>query len=435
MAEVAGRTAAGSRGRILLFIGDLQADAVGGVEAADRAASRLAKGQVDGAVDPDLAVVVHRGLEPDRPAAEVLAADPVGNGDLDAVPGKGILAGTAAFLEGFRLDHLPLGIVERAVGLRFDLVLFRAHAGLDEVKAPLSLNLGHPLAGGQVDLADQAVLGCVLGGRRQGGQPGHDQRAGRHQQADRLTPLPRHGCVLPVVKKKRDPRPGDEIQIAVLGVNGPIGNPPANKIFLHGFTGLQFYAPDAPKAGENVPAVAAAPEGKEVAKLNLLNPKDVDLLKGQWRFKLIDVHTGPDQNEIEPKAHGAFDDKSWEVLDPATLGKARGPGNFSMAWYRLAVTLPEKVGDTSVAGTAAWFRTTVDDYGEVWVNGKIDLAPGRAGRGAISGFNRLNEVLLTDNVKPGETVQIAVLGINSPWGNPPGNNIFLRPTEIRFYQK
>jgi hypothetical protein len=236
-------------------------------------------------------------------------------------------------------------------------------------------------------------------------------------------------------KKKRDPRPGDEIQIAVLGVNGPIGNPPANKIFLHGFTGLQFYAPDAPKAGENVPAVAAAPEGKEVAKLNLLNPKDVDLLKGQWRFKLIDVHTGPDQNEIEPKAHGAFDDKSWEVLDPATLGKARGPGNFSMAWYRLAVTLPEKVGDTSVAGTAAWFRTTVDDYGEVWVNGKIDLAPGRAGRGAISGFNRLNEVLLTDNVKPGETVQIAVLGINSPWGNPPGNNIFLRPTEIRFYQK
>jgi gluconolactonase len=107
-----------------------------------------------------------------------------------------------------------------------------------------------------------------------------------------------------------------------------------------------------------------------------------------------------------------------------------------MAWYRIKATLPEKVGDVDVAGSAVWFRTTVDDYAEVWVDGKIDLAFGKSGRGAISGFNTPNEVKLTDNAKPGQTIQIAVLAINSPFGNPPGNFIFFRdPTALRFYKK
>ena len=83
-----------------------------------------------------------------------------------------------------------------------------------------------------------------------------------------------------------------------------------------------------------------------------------------------------------------------------------------------------------------WFRTTVDDYGEVWIDGKLTDSYGKSGRGAISGFNTANEVMLTDSAKPGQTFQIAVLAINGPWGNPPGNNIFFRaPTALRFYQK
>ena len=39
------------------------------------------------------------------------------------------------------------------------------------------------------------------------------------------------------------------------------------------------------------------------------------------------------------------------------------------------------------------------------------------------------------SAKPGETIQIAVLAINSPFGNPPGNFIFFRPTVLRFLQK
>ncbi len=238
-------------------------------------------------------------------------------------------------------------------------------------------------------------------------------------------------------KKTRDAKPGDVFQIAVLGINSPLGNPPGNFIFLRNPTNLEFFSPDAPGGGADKPKTASPPAGKMVAQINLANKDGAELVKGAWRRHLITVHAGPKKNGIEPKAHGKFDDSKWEVLeDPALIKKTYGPGKFSMAWYRIQVTIPEKVGDTEVPGSAVWFRTTVDDYGEIWVNGGIDLAFGMSGRGAISGFNTANEVKLTDSAKPGQTFQIAVLAINSPFGNPPGNFIFFRdPTVLRFYRK
>lgn len=235
---------------------------------------------------------------------------------------------------------------------------------------------------------------------------------------------------------KRDAKAGDVFQIAVLGINGPLGNPPANKIFLHKDTNLEFFTKDAKNAGADEPPVAGPPPGKVVAKLDLLSKAGVDAVKGQWRRNPVEVHTGPQKNEIEPKAHGKFDDSKWEVVeDPKDLTKPHGPGKFSMYWYRIQITIPEKIGDMDITGQPVWFRTTVDDYGEVWVDGKIDLSYGKSGRGAISGFNNANEVKLTDSAKPGQVIQIAVLGINSPFGNPPGNQIFFRPTELRVYKK
>jgi hypothetical protein len=238
------------------------------------------------------------------------------------------------------------------------------------------------------------------------------------------------------VKVLHDARPGDVFQIAVLGINAPLGNPPGNAIFLRP-TSLEFFGPDAKNGGADTPAVAGPPPGKLVAAIDLMKREGVDLIKGAWRRHLITVHTGPKKNEIEPKAHGKFDDSAWEIVaDPALLKKPYGPGKFSMAWYRIQVTLPVKVDGSDISGTAVWFRTTVDDYGEVWVNGKIDLAFGKSGRGAVSGFNTANEVKLTDSAMPGQTFQIAVLAINAPFGNPPGNFIFFRaPTALRFYRK
>jgi hypothetical protein len=236
---------------------------------------------------------------------------------------------------------------------------------------------------------------------------------------------------------KQDAKPGDVFQIAVLGINSPLGNPPGNKIFLHGQTNLEFFTPDAANGGADVPATAGDPPGKELANVNLMEKAGVDVVKGTWRRHPVEVHTGPKKNEIEPKAHGVFDDSKWEVVeDPALLRKAFGPGKFSMYWCRINVTLPEKVDGKDIAGTAVWFRTKVDDYAEVWVNGQIDKATGKSGRGAVSGFNTFNEVKLTDDARPGQSFQIAVLAINGPFGNPPGNRIFFHTdsTKLRFFQ-
>jgi hypothetical protein len=237
------------------------------------------------------------------------------------------------------------------------------------------------------------------------------------------------------VKVGRDALPGDVFQIAVLGINSPLGDPPGNKIFLRAPTNLEFFGKDAPNGGADQPSVAGPPPGKMLAEINLMKKEGTAAVKGTWRRHLLTVHTGPNKNEIEPKAHGKFDDSKWEAVeDPALLAKRYGPGKFSMAWYRIQVTIPEQVDGKNIAGTAVWFRTTVDDYGEVWVNGGIDRSFGKSGRGAVSGFNTPNEVKLADKAKPGQTFQIAVLAINSPFGNPPNNYIFFRsPTALRFY--
>jgi len=237
-------------------------------------------------------------------------------------------------------------------------------------------------------------------------------------------------------KVKRDARPGDVFQIALLGINSPLGDPPGNFIFLRSPTNLEFFAKDAPNGGADVPAVAAPPEGKKVAEINLMSKEGTAAVKGEWRRHLITVHTGEKKNGIEPKAHGKFDDAKWEVVeDPAVLSKPYGPGKFSMAWYRIVITVPEMVGKEAAEGTSLWFKTTVDDYGEVWVNGAIDRSFGKSGRGAVSGFNSPNLVKLADNVKPGQTIQVAVLAINSPFGNPPGNFIFFRNASVLLYRK
>jgi hypothetical protein len=105
-----------------------------------------------------------------------------------------------------------------------------------------------------------------------------------------------------------------------------------------------------------------------------------------------------------------------------------------MYWCRISLTVPEQVDGKDVAGKAIWFKTTVDDYAEVWVNGGIDASYGSSGRGAISGFNTPNYVKLADQAKPGQTIQIGVLAINGPFGDPPGNKIFFHNAEVHFLE-
>lgn len=181
-------------------------------------------------------------------------------------------------------------------------------------------------------------------------------------------------------------------------------------------------------------AVASGAEGK---KIDLRTAEGVKAVKGHWRFsdvKIVEAtNAGRDGKALTtydytPKAGAAdFDDSAWEVLDPKTLGQARSGGKVCFCWYRIRLTLPDDVKDKAV-----FFQTTVDDYGEVWVDGQLPRKGGQSGGSVVAGFNTPNRLELA-NPAPGKVYSIAIFGINGPISAAPTNRIFLGPTflEVR----
>lgn len=197
--------------------------------------------------------------------------------------------------------------------------------------------------------------------------------------------------------------------------------------------------------------------GQASAVVDLRTHEGIGLVGARWkyspaRFVETKFHApGPDKNDplplyptgktiatqnLSPNAGTAgYDDSQWETIDPTTLEERRGTGLGSFAWYRLQITIPEKLGNLSVAGSTAVFEIVVDDYAEIWVNGQLSKTFGQSGGGAISGYNARNRVVLTDNAQPGQAFDIAVLGINGPLADLPSNYIWIRSCTLDFYEK
>ena len=57
---------------------------------------------------------------------------------------------------------------------------------------------------------------------------------------------------------------------------------------------------------------------------------------------------------------------------------------------------------------------------------------GKPSPNVISGSNMPTRVPLTDSVKPGQTIQVAVYGINGLLSAPASNRIFIREARIDF---
>ncbi len=190
--------------------------------------------------------------------------------------------------------------------------------------------------------------------------------------------------------------------------------------------------------------------GKPEAVVDLATPEGVALVKGQWRYsdtKIFETqfkNAGPEGQptgslvktyDYSPHAGGAdYDDSKWEVLDPKTLDKRRGYGRLGFNWYRINITIPEKVESFDPTGSTAVFETSVDDYAEVWVNGELPRAAGQSGGSVVKGWNAANRLVVGRNVKPGDNFQIAVFGINGPISNPPTNFIYMRYAKLEFHK-
>jgi hypothetical protein len=132
--------------------------------------------------------------------------------------------------------------------------------------------------------------------------------------------------------------------------------------------------------------------------------------KGEWRYsdvKIIEVGSqgpGPDLKpsggpnktyDYAPHAGDAsFDDSKWEVLDPTKLEARRAGGKVCFSWYRITVTVPEKIADLSTAGSTISFEIVIDDYAEIWANGRLPTVLGQSGGPVVKGWNAPNKVIL-----------------------------------------
>jgi hypothetical protein len=160
-----------------------------------------------------------------------------------------------------------------------------------------------------------------------------------------------------------------------------------------------------------------------------LNTKDGrGMVKAEWRRAIGFVPGEANQGltaEIEgsPARLAEYDDSGWEVCE--NVGEVVSKG-VCFAWWRITVELPESVNGMPVAGTQVFFDTTIDDYGEIWVDGAIDLSTG-----APTGFNRPQRVPVTTNAVPGARHVIACLGINGPMAKPFGG-VFMRYAILGF---
>jgi gluconolactonase len=195
---------------------------------------------------------------------------------------------------------------------------------------------------------------------------------------------------------------------------------------------------------------AGIPAGKPDATIDLGSAIGVKTVKGEWRYsdtKIVEADfrgPGPDKQptgapvktyDYTPHAGGAdFDDSKWEVISPATLDQRRGNGRLGFNWYRIKVTIPERVGDFDPTGSTAVFETSLDDYAEIWVDGELSRALGQTGGSVIAGWNAENHLVVGRNVRPGQQIQLAIFGVNGPLSNPPTNFIYVRYARLAFYK-
>jgi gluconolactonase len=140
-------------------------------------------------------------------------------------------------------------------------------------------------------------------------------------------------------------------------------------------------------------------------------------------------------NQLRPQISDKDFNQHFKEIKPGLLEERQGNGLISFVWYKVDITIPETIGKLNTKGTMVVFEIVMDDYSEIWVNGKqqVEREFGLNGEGAISGYNARNRVILSDHAHPGEKYSIAVLGINGTLGMIPDNYIWVRNAVIDFY--
>src|SRR5690349_18088137 len=181
------------------------------------------------------------------------------------------------------------------------------------------------------------------------------------------------------------------------------------------------------------------------AVVDLRTGEGAMLVGAAWRWWPVEIRevdfvgvgadlgpSGPPGRTYDISPHLA-DLDGGQPLEPADLERRLSTGKVCFAWYRTAVTLPERVGGLDVTGTTVVFEIVVDDYAEVRVDGVLRPALGGRGGGVVAGFNAPNRVVLTRDARPGQRFDLAVFGMNGPISVAPANYIWVRSATLDLY--
>jgi hypothetical protein len=162
--------------------------------------------------------------------------------------------------------------------------------------------------------------------------------------------------------------------------------------------------------------------------LDLNNETDRQKVKGQWRVAPGLVPGEPNEGLVAQLANSParlidYDDSKWEICSNVRQSISKG---FTFAWYRISVVLPAEVNGLALAESRVYFETNFDNYGEVWIDGKINR-----GTGTIMGINAQHRVEVVDKAAPGAKHVIACLVANGPLAEPVGG-VFMRYATLAF---
>ena len=140
----------------------------------------------------------------------------------------------------------------------------------------------------------------------------------------------------------------------------------------------------------NTGAVQSAPKQDAMQTLNLLAFGGA----GQLKYKM-----GGKPGGESPE----LDDSNWDVTFPGFKWSQENTN----VWFRTTIKVPEKLGGFSLTGRQMKLYLYIDNGGDVFVNGD-----------SLGTFEwGTAEFVLDDNLQPGETIVLAVRGINRPgWG-------------------
>jgi hypothetical protein len=162
--------------------------------------------------------------------------------------------------------------------------------------------------------------------------------------------------------------------------------------------------------------------------LDLSKDSDLKQVGGVWRYAQGLVPGQPNEG-LEAHISGSparlpdYDDSDWDTLDDFTKWISTG---LTFYWYRTKITIPDEVEGVKVAGGRCVVETCIDDYGEVWIDGELDL-----NSATVQGFNKPQRVIITNDAQPGDIHTIALLAINGPLARP-GGGVFVRYVYLGF---